>query len=407
MVKINKIKHTSTIFLAIILTIALTAGAFAYSISYSWNELKSYDVTDALAYSWGYDEGYDDYSSGKASQPLNTYNKWKRVYNNDPDYLGSELAYKEKASYVKGYRDGYSDAKSGNTRGVSEDFLDHYKKYGITVVEDKKTTSSETEVYGKWNLDELDTSQGIENFAYEIGYNDAEKGNSKSPLKLMNDLAKSEYTNVREIFEWIRSNRGEYIKKYKEGYEYYLGQTTSTVKSGISIRGEESEQPSQESGEEQAEAAYDLGYKLGYATAIEREASSPHQIDNYEWVLDSRYTDLETESTDRYWYTLPTIAGIKLTRTDIEIFYADKTSYLKGYREGYSIGEMQLDGQQEELSDEDYVFQLGCTIAEEGDNPFTYNWMQRRYATTTTDLDMVKLVRKHRAQLLKGYRACK
>ncbi len=402
-VSIIKTKRVSHFLVSTIIVILLTATVFAGAIDYNWNELASRDVTDALAYSWGYDEGYENYGEGKAAQPLTTFNKWKRISYDDPDYLGAELAAKEKAMYVKGYRDGYTEARKGMQRAVSDDFLE---EFGLKEKEETQKVLG-TVLYGGWNLDELDTEQGIENLAYEIGYTDAKEGNAKSPLKIMYDLAKEERSKVRTVYEWIRENRGTVIKKYKEGYEAYLEEKKS-VTTETKVHGQSSKLASQQTGTEQKEAAYDVGYKLGYAAGSTGEASRPQTILNYDWILNARYSKVgiyEHESRD--WYTLPVIAGIQITKQDVAEANADDRWYLKGYREGYDTGKKEQKGEEESLSDAEYVYQLGCTLAQDGVNPFTYNWYQRYSEQTPEDIDLTKLVRYNRAKLLRGYRDCK
>ncbi len=386
----------------------------AYSITYNWNDLKSQDVTEVLAYSWGYNNGYNDAEKGQAQQPFTLVNKWRRIYVSDPDYLGSELAYKEKGFYTKGYRDGHSDASHGRLRAVEKDFIEQYDRKGVltivkeatkTVAAEKKAEDIKGEAISGWDFDALDTSS-VANLGYSVGYDDARAKKSKAPMKLTEDLAKSKKPNIGEFLKWIRADRGTYIKKYREGYEAYGMQTAEKI-TKTSTQGKKSYQPSQQSGKDQTTAAWDLGYNLGYAKVMAGEASAPQEIDNYEWLIDSRYIDLPNEYSDYYWYAPPIIAGITLSRTDVETFYADETSYLKGYRQGYSIGKDELAGNGKEMTDAEYVWQLGCQIAKEGGNVYTYNWIQRRYAVTTEDLDMVKLVRYNRAELYKGYKACR
>lgn len=84
-----------------------------------------------------------------------------------------------------------------------------------------------------------------------------------------------------------------------------------------------------------------------------------------------------------------------------------KKSYLKGYREGYAIAERELKTEDTEMTDAEYVWEIGCELGETGGNPYTYNWLQRFWAKTPEDLDMVRLVRYNRGELLKGYKACK
>ncbi len=379
-----------------LLVVLLSASVFAGAIDYNWNDLASRDVTEALAYSWGYDEGYEDYQEGKAVQPLTTFNKWNRISYDDPKYLGAELAFKEKGMYVKGYRDGYTEARKGMQRAVSDDFLEDF---GLSKKEDEAEKVLGTVLYGGWNIEELDTEQGIENLAYEIGYNDAKEGNAKSPLKIMYDLAKEERSKVRTVYEWIRANRGTFIKKYKEGYEYYLAEKKGAEKE-TKVHQQSSKLASQQSGIEQKEAAYDVGYKLAYAAGKSGEASKPQTILNYDWILNARYSS-------RDWYSLPVIAGIQITKLDVAEAHADERWYLKGYREGYTAGEQERKGEETEQTDAEYIYNLGCTLAQEGKNPFTYNWIQRYTEQSPEDIDLTKLVRYNRAELLRGYRDCK
>jgi hypothetical protein len=401
------------ILVMVLALLMLTATATAYTIEYNWNDIKAQGVEEVLAYSWGYDNGYDDASKKKAKQPFTMVNKWRRTSKANPDHLGSELAFREKSSYTKGYRDGYNEHKKGMRHAVGQDFLDYYQNMGVIKVvktverktSSKKATGADLAPRG-WNLNELDLSN-VENLGYSIGYQDAKEGKSKTPLRLMNDLSKSERKDIRYLLDWIRNDRGTYMKKYKEGYEQFMSEAVTRVKeTGIAVRGE-SDLPSQQTGEDQASSAWDLGYKHGYAKAMLGEGSAPHQIDNYEWLVDTRYNEQAKETTDRYWYNLPEVAGIQVSQNDIRVFYADETSYLKGYREGFSIAQMELKAGAKEMTDAEYVWKLGCRIAEEGGNPYSYNWIQRRYAQSPEELKKVKLVRYNRGELLKGYKSCK
>lgn len=392
------------VLLATITAVLLVANVFAGAIDYNWNDLASKDVTEALAYSWGYDEGYEDYEDGKAAQPLTTFSSWGRISYDNPEYLGTELAFKEKGMYVKGYRDGYTEARKGMKRAVSDDFL---QDFGLEEKEEGEKVLG-TVLYGGWNIEELDTEQGIENLAYEIGYTDAKEGNAKAPLKIMYDLAKEERSKVRIVYEWIRESRGTFIKKYKEGYEAYLEEKKGAV-TETKTKGQTSKLASQQSGTEQKEAAYDVGYKLGYATGKAGEASRPQTILNYDWILNARYSKVGTsQHEDQNWYTLPSIAGIQVTKQDVADAQADDRWYLKAYREGYDLGKMERQGEKEgDQTDAEYVYDLGCSLAQEGVNPFTYNWMQRYTEQSPEDIDLTKLVRYNRAELLRGYRDCK
>jgi len=400
------------IFLGIVIMTLLAVSVTAtpdpsYTISYNWNELKSNDITDALAYSWGYDDGYEDYQNGKMSQPNTLVSKYMRVPETDPDRLGSELAYKEKGMYTKGYRNGFADAKAKKQREVADDFLYDYTEYGITIntIEEEMPVPELRSVttYGTWNIDTIDTSQGVENLAYSVGCDDATQGNSKTPLKLMYDLAKDENTKVRAVYEWIRESRGIFSTKYKEGYEYCMAETTTDIGDLSTPSGD----PSQQSPADQEKAAYDLGYKIGYATATAGEPSAPQTMDNYDYVISAQYSDQENEANSYSWYTLPIIAGIEISRTDVEVFHADETAYLKGYRDGYEFAQTEMTGEDKEMTDAEYVWEIGCELGETGGNPYTYNWLQRAWARTPEELDMVRLVRYNRGELLKGYRACK
>jgi hypothetical protein len=413
-VKINKHKQGTIFLLTIVLMVgfATSVAAFDY-IRYNWNDLKSADLDDSLAYSWGYDDGYDDYEAKKGQQPFTLVNKWQRITNTDPDYLGAELAYKNKKYYTKGYRDGYDDAKAGTARAVSEDYLQQYADLRVITFVDIKeaeeydgsTTETRDLAPGGWNLAELDISD-IGNLGYSVGYDDAKEGLSKSPLRLIEDLAKSDRNEVQEIFYYLHADRGTYIKKYKEGYEFFTTKAAGIIVESESSKGQSSNLPNQQTSEEQYQAAWDLGYEVGYGTAMAGEASAPNTIDNYEWLLDRKYIEQANEHSSYYWYTEPILGGVELSRIDIEIFYADEAAYLKGYREGYAIAEVELSSRDEDMTDEEYVYNLGCQLAKDGGNPFTYNWIKRGWASTPEDLDMVRLVRYNRGALLKGYRAC-
>ena len=386
----------------------LLFSATALAVEYlSLNELRGRGIADDVAYAYGYTKGYNEQQDGKASNPLGILSKFRRVSDEDSDYLGAELAYRYKGSYTKGYKDGYTDASDDNERAVSEDFL---QEYGVIKEGSVQKMSDATYVYDRWNLDELDTSQGIENFAYELGYTDASKGNAKTPLKIMYDLAKDESRKVRDVYEWIRENRGTFSKKYKEGYEAYLAKSKeeTTTTSKATSRRESSSLASQQSGEDQAKAAYDVGYKFGTADAKAGKASNPQTILNYDWVLNARYNEGAGtyKNKDNNWYKLP--EGV--TRDDVAEAQADDTEYLKGYKEGYTLA-LRVDDSEEELSEEEYVYNIGFEVgvydAEEGaaSNPYTYTWKTHRYVTKPEEIYYSRMIRYNRDDYIKGYRA--
>src|SRR3989338_3198887 len=108
----------------ILLIIALQS---IFAVEYeSVNELRSRNIIKDVTYAWGYTDGYDDYTQGRASTPNAIINKYKRVSKSDPDYFGAELAYLYKSSYISGYSAGYVDAKNGRDRAVSTSFLKEY-----------------------------------------------------------------------------------------------------------------------------------------------------------------------------------------------------------------------------------------------------------------------------------------
>ena len=408
MVKIKIQKIISTIAIGCILMLLFSATALAVEYI-GLNELRGRGIADDVAYAYGYTKGYNEQQDGKASTTLGILNKFRRVSDEDPDYFGAELAYRYKGSYTKGYKDGYTDASDDNERAVSEDFL---QEYDVIKEGSVQTMSDATYIYNRWKLDELDTSQGIENFAYDVGYTDASKGNAKAPLKIMYDLAKDESRDVRDVYEWIRDNRGTFNKKYKEGYETYLAkskeETTTETTSKTTSRRESSSLASQQSGEDQAKAAYDVGYKFGTADAKAGKASNPQTIPNYDWVLNSRYNENAGtyKNKDNNWYALP--AGV--TRDDVAEAQADDTKYLQGYREGYTLA-LRKDDSEEELSEEEYVYSIGFEVgvhdAEVGDasNPYTYTWKTHRYVTKPEEIYYTRMIRYNRDDYIKGYRA--
>lgn len=381
----------------VLMAILLAATALAVEYA-SINELRERNIIKDVTYAYGYTDGYDDYSEGKASTPNAIVNKFRRVSMQDPDWFGAELAYRYKGSYTAGYAAGYSDAKKGKNMAVSEDFLTEYDviKEGST-----QEKSTKTMTWSKWNLEEVDTEQGLENLAYEIGYTDASKGNAKAPLKIMYDLAKDESREVRDVYEWIRENRGPFNTKYKEGYDAYAKGSVETT----TERRQTSKLASQQTGETQKESAYDLGYEMGYAAGKEGEASKPQLILTYEWVLNARYNEQTGEAESRNWYTLP--EGV--SRDDVAVAKADKENYIKGYREGYDAA-LREKHDKEELSDEEIVYQIGYEVgaadAEAGttSNPFTYVWKTHRYVTKPEEIYYTKLIRYNRDDYIKGYR---
>jgi hypothetical protein len=397
-VKIAKIAKWTLLFLVLLVTVAA-----AYAVEYtSINELRSRGVIKDLAYAYGYDDGYDDQSLGRASTPNSIINKYKRVSDQDPDYLGAELAYLYKGSYTSGYKFGYADAKNKQSRAIDEDFLYTYGAIKAGSVQSQGGTT----IYSRWNLDEIDVSQGVDNLAYEIGYADASSGNAKSPLKIMQDLAKDNRNEVREVYEWIRSNRGTFIKKYKEGYDAYKSGNAKTSPTPVKTTQLQVETHiTQQYGEEQKQAAYDTGYKLGYADAKAGKASNPQTVLNYDWILNARYTSAG-EADNRNWYTLP--EGV--TQEDVENANADKGTYLKAYQEGYTMALKEDEQEDLELSDEEYVYNIGFEVGQAdakagvSSNPYTYTWKTHRYQTKTEELEYSKMIRYNRASYIKGYR---
>ncbi len=400
MVKItNKQKTISiiTIIFLVFLFLVTTTLAVEYA---SLNEMRERGIVKDASYACGYTNGYDDQSDEKASTPNSIINKYKRVNKDDRDYFCSELAYLYKGSYTAGYKVGYTDADDDKERAVSSDFMNEYD----LIKEGSVQTETKTTTYNRWNLDKIDTEQGVENLAYETGYSDASKENSKAPLKIMYDLAKDERREVRDIYEWIRENRGTFIKKYKEGYDAYtVGETEATTKT---VHRQSSTLPSQQSGEEQKKAAYDVGYKFGAADAEEGKASNPETVPNYGWILNARYDDTGKYSS-KSWYKLPD--GV--TKTDVEKAVADDASYLKGYRQGYEIAAKEMKGEStEDLTDAEYVYQLGYEVgledAEAGEqsNPYTYTWESKRYVSSTEEINYAKLIRYNRGSYIKGYK---
>lgn len=387
----------SAIFLLLILAIQMV-----FAVEYeSVNELRSRNIIKDVTYAWGYTDGYDDHTYGRASTPNAIINKYKRVSKSDPDYFGAELAYLYKANYISGYSAGYVDAKNDRNRAVSSNFLEEYD----VIKEDAEEKHSTTSVYNKWDLDEIDTSKGVENLAYKIGYGDASKGNSKAPLKIMYDLSKDESTPVRTVYEWIRENRGTFSKKYKEGYEAYkTAESASEETTTKTTQLESSKRASQQTSAEQKEAAYDTGYTFGYADAKDGKRSNPQTVLSYDWILNARYSDTG-EADDRNWYTLP--EGV--SQQDVEKAQADKQNYIKGYREGYTMA-LKEDETAAELTDEEYVYQIGFEVgaydAEEdaSSNPYTYTWKTHRYVTKPEEIYYTRMIRYNRDDYIKGYR---
>ncbi|MBI5072253.1 hypothetical protein HZA99_00380 [Candidatus Woesearchaeota archaeon] len=401
-VKVVKIAKTKVAVIvgSIFLLLLMTAAA-AFAVEYeSLNEIRSRGIAEDVSYDCGYTNGYDDQKDNKPSAPLSILQKYKRVNTDDPDYFCSGMAYLYKGSYVTGYKIGYVDSHDKKEREVSTDFM---TEYGI--IKESSITESNIVTYTKWNLDELDTSQGIENLAYQIGYTDASKGNPKAPLKIMSDLAKDESRSVRDVYEWILENRGTFIAKYKEGYEYYLNEQKPTKTTETTSK-QTSTLPSQLSGTEQKKNAYDTGYKFGYSDALDGKASNPQTILNYDWILNARYDDTGKYQSN-FWYKLPT--GIE--KSDVQKAHADKASYIKGYRAGYEIGVREKNGKRTtELTDAQYIYQIGYDVgaadaaAGKRSNPYTYTWKSSRYTTTTQELDYAKLIRYQRGYYIKGYK---
>lgn len=387
----------------------LLFSATAVAIEYvGLNEIRGRGIADDVTYSFGYTKGYNEQQDGKASNPLAILSKFRRVSDEDPDYLGAELAYRYKGSYTKGYSQGYEDARDNKEREVSEDFLQEYDVIKEGTVQ---AMSQGTYIYNRWNLEELDTSQGIDNLAYDIGYTDASKGNAKAPLKIMYDLAKDERREVRDVYEWIRENRGTFNKKYKAGYEAYLAESKETATkttSKTTSRRETSSLASQQTKEVQEKAGYDVGYKFGTADAQAGKASNPQTILNYDWVLNARYNEGAGtyKNKDNNWYNLPD--GV--TRDDVAEAQADEANYLKGYRGGYTLA-LRKDDSEEELSEEEYVYNIGFEVgaydAEAGSasNPYTYTWKTHRYVTKPEEIYYTRMIRYNRDDYIKGYRA--
>ncbi len=383
-----------------VLLILALQSVFAIKLQ-SINELREKGIIRDVTYAWGYTDGYNDQMQGKASTPNAIVNKFRRVSADDPDYFGAELAYRYKGEYIAGYSKGYTDARNGRERAVSSNFLEEYD----VIEEEAGITRSTTSIYNKWNLDEIDTTKGVENLAYKIGYDDASKGNSKAPLKIMYDLSKDESREVRTVYEWIRENRGTFSKQYKKGYEAYkIAKKATEEKTGKTTQRQSSALASQKTLAEQKEAAYAVGYKFGYADANAGKASNPQTILNYDWILNARYTDTG-ESDDRNWYTLP--EGV--SQQDVEQAQADERWYLKGYREGYTMA-LKEDETAAELTDEEYVYQIGFEVgaadAEAGiaSNPYTYTWKTHRYVTKPEEIYYTKLIRYNRDDYIKGYK---
>lgn len=384
----------------ILLILALQS---VFAVEYeSINELRSRNIIKDVTYAWGYTDGYNDQTQGKASTPNSIVNKFRRVSVDDPDYFGAELAYRYKGEYTAGYSKGYTDARTKQDRAVNPNFLEEYD----VIKETGKTTYSTTSVYNQWNLDEIDTTEGVENLAYKIGYEDASEGKSKAPLKIMYDLSKDESSDVRVVYEWLRENRGTFSKKYKEGYEAYkTAQKTSEEKTTKTTQRQSSTLASQKTLAEQKESAYDVGYKFGYANAQAGEASNPQLILSYDWILNARYTSAG-EANNRNWYTLP--EGV--SQQDVEKAQADEKNYLKGYREGYTMA-LKEDETTGELTDEEYVYQIGFEVgaydAEAGSasNPYSYTWKTHRYVTKPEEIYYTRMIRYNRDDYIKGYRA--
>ncbi len=386
----------------LLLLVVMTTAAFAVEYT-SINELRSRGIIKDLTYAYGYDDGYDDQSSGKASTPNSIVNKFRRVSTEDPDYLGAELAYRYKGDYTSGYSSGYADAKNKKARAVDDDFLYTYGAIKAGTV----LTGVGTTTWTQWNLGEIDTSHGIENLAYGIGYTDASTGNAKSPLKIMQDLAKEKRNEVREVYEWIRDNRGTFIKKYKEGYDAYKSGkvvnvgTTPSKTTQLQV----TQHASQQYGAVQKSTAYESGYKIGYADAEAGKVSNPQTVLSYDWTLNARYTSTG-ESDNRNWYTLP--EGV--TQNDVENAKADKGSYLNGYKEGYTMALREDEPEDTEMTDTEYVYAIGFEVgqvdAQNGvaSNPYTYTWKTHRYKTKTEELEYSKMIRYNRASYIKGYR---
>ncbi len=389
---------------ALFLVLLVVAATAAYAVEYaSINELRERGIIQDLTYAYGYDDGYDDKKANKPSTPHSIVQKFRRVSDLDPDYLGAELAYRYKGNYISGYTVGYRDAKNKKDRAIDEDFLYTYGAIKSGTVQ----TGTGTYVFSKWNINEIDTSQGVENLAYEIGYADASKGNAKDPVKILSDLGKDNENEVREVYEWIRENKGTYVKKYKEGYDDYksgkvITSSTSTTKT---TQLQSSEHISQKYGTEQKQAAYDCGYKIGYADAKAGKASNPQTVLSYDWILNARYTSAG-EADNRNWYTLP--EGI--TQEDVENAQVDKNSYLNGYKEGYNMALKEDEPEDTELSDKEYVYNIGFEVgradAEKGiaSNPYTYTWKTHRYVTKTEEIEYSKMIRYNRASYIKGYK---
>ncbi|MFA6889144.1 MAG: hypothetical protein WC254_06635 [Candidatus Woesearchaeota archaeon] len=398
-VKITKNILKGVLFLVLLIVATTTAYAVEWT---SINELRDTGVDHDLTYAYGYTDGYDAKMANKASTPNSITQKFKVVSDQDPDYLGAELAFLNKGDYTSGYSAGYKDASNKNERAVGEDFL---YTYGA-IKADSVASGLGTTIFSKWNINEIDTSQGVDNLAYEIGYTDASKGNAKDPVKIFSDLSKDNANEVREVYEWLRENKGAYTKKYKEGYEAYKSGTVSTVSTLTkTTQLQSSEHISQQYGVEQKQAAYTSGYNVGYADAKANQASNPQAVLNYDWTLNARYTS-KGEADNRNWYTLP--EGI--TQADVENAQADKSSYLKGYQEGYDMALKEDEPEDTELSDEEYVYQIGFEVGSAdkdagiGSNPYTYSWKTHRYVTKTEELDYSKMIRYNRASFIKGYK---
>lgn len=405
----NKIRMTFIIGLFLLATLLFAVSVNAVCLvdtCLSINELREKDILKEVSYGYGYTDGYNDQMRAKPSNPSAIFSKFRRVSTEDPAYYEAEIAYIESGKYRSGYSAGYTDAKNSKERAVPSDFL---KQYGVEEEATVEVTSTNT-VYGKYNIpdvSEIDTLGEIENFAYDLGYDDALNGYSKAPLKIMYDLSKDETPDVRAVYETIRDNRGAFSKKYKEGYDAGLAaKATVTDSTGTkTTQLQTTTRASQLSGEEQAENAYAVGYRIGMMHAQDGAASNPQLVLNYDWILNARYTS-DAEQISENWYTLP--EGI--SQSDVEQAMADETSYMEGYREGYNLG--LNSGFDEEMSDDEIVYQIGCEVGtadgEAGiaSNPYTYTWKTHRYVTKTEEIEYSKMIRYNRADYITGYREC-
>jgi hypothetical protein len=99
-----------------------------------------------------------------------------------------------------------------------------------------------------------------------------------------------------------------------------------------------------------------------------------------------------------------------VTQEDVENANADKSTYLKAYQEGYTMALKEDEPEDLELSDEEYVYNIGFEVGQAdakagvSSNPYTYTWKTHRYQTKTEELEYSKMIRYNRASYIKGYR---